>query len=304
MSRRPDLTPAQNERIRQRLQALRATMPTLATLARAIGMTQTVLSNFLHCRQNVSTKIATRIAAYLGEPLIDLLGGEVPAAPVVVYRQPTREMIRARRVHPTRAKTVSMVRFPLRKLRLLAQQYPEDPRPLRPKTRGDCEQGQRPCPFMSCRYHLFLDVSPTTGAIKMNFPDLDFDEIKDTCALDRADDGGLALEEVGEVMNCTRERIRQIETTALRRVREHGVLSAFTEGGDLGKRSLDTFSARKTAGDLTREEMRTGRPAGTAPPASIVTLDSRRPVAVPAESEVGQALVVEDSPDSDSEGVA
>lgn len=81
----------------------------------------------------------------------------------------------------------------------------------RPKTRGDCVDGPRPCPFVSCSHHLYLDVSPKTGSIKLNFPDLDVDELKETCALDVADRGGTILEEVGALMNLTRERVRQIE---------------------------------------------------------------------------------------------
>ena len=45
----------------------------------------------------------------------------------------------------------------------------------------------------------------------MNFPDLDVWELEDTCALDVADRGGITLEEVGEILNLTRERIRQVE---------------------------------------------------------------------------------------------
>jgi DNA-directed RNA polymerase sigma subunit (sigma70/sigma32) len=37
----------------------------------------------------------------------------------------------------------------------------------------------------------------------------------ETCALDVADRGGITLEEVGEIMNLTRERVRQVETAGL-----------------------------------------------------------------------------------------
>ncbi len=37
----------------------------------------------------------------------------------------------------------------------------------------------------------------------------------ETCALDVADRGGITLEEVGEIMNLTRERIRQVEVRGL-----------------------------------------------------------------------------------------
>jgi hypothetical protein len=83
----------------------------------------------------------------------------------------------------------------------------------RPKTRGDCEDMPRPCPFVSCKYHLALDVSGIN--VKLNFPDREVWELDETCALDVADRGGVILETVGELLNLTRERIRQIEVRAL-----------------------------------------------------------------------------------------
>ena len=68
---------------------------------------------------------------------------------------------------------------------------------------------------MSCKHHLYLDVSPFTGTIKINFPDLEVWEMKVSCALDIAEYGGMRLEDVGELMNVTRERARQIEVQAL-----------------------------------------------------------------------------------------
>jgi len=35
----------------------------------------------------------------------------------------------------------------------------------RPKTRADCEGGHRPCPYVSCKYNLFVDVNPRTGSV-------------------------------------------------------------------------------------------------------------------------------------------
>ncbi len=89
----------------------------------------------------------------------------------------------------------------------------------RPKTRADCVNGQRPCPYVSCKYNLFVDVNPRTGSVKMNFPDKELDEVGDTCALDVADRGGITLEEVGVIMNLTRERVRQLETRGLLKLR-------------------------------------------------------------------------------------
>ena len=49
----------------------------------------------------------------------------------------------------------------------------------------------------------------------MNFTDIEVWEMTETCALDVADRGGITLEEVGEIMNLTRERVRQVETAGL-----------------------------------------------------------------------------------------
>jgi hypothetical protein len=89
----------------------------------------------------------------------------------------------------------------------------------RPKTRADCVNGPRPCPYVSCKYNLFVDVNPRTGSVKMNFPDKELHELADTCALDVADRGGITLEEVGVIMNLTRERVRQLETRGLVKLR-------------------------------------------------------------------------------------
>ena len=89
----------------------------------------------------------------------------------------------------------------------------------RPRSRADCANGPRPCMFISCKHHLYLDVNPSTGSIKLNFPDREVWELGETCALDVADRGGITLEEVGSIMNLTRERIRQVETRGLLKLR-------------------------------------------------------------------------------------
>jgi DNA-directed RNA polymerase sigma subunit (sigma70/sigma32) len=89
----------------------------------------------------------------------------------------------------------------------------------RPRSRAECASGARPCMFISCKHHLYLDVNPSTGSIKLNFPDKEVWELAETCALDVADRGGITLEEVGSIMNLTRERIRQVETRGLLKLR-------------------------------------------------------------------------------------
>ena len=85
----------------------------------------------------------------------------------------------------------------------------------RPRWRSECEEGPRPCPFVACRHHLYLDVSPSTGTIKLNFPELEVWELGETCALDVAAQGGHSPDRTSQLLNVTRERVRQIEAVAL-----------------------------------------------------------------------------------------
>lgn len=131
---------------------------------------------------------------------------------------------RERRKREVRATSINVDRFPKGELRLGAALYPEQPGVdyQRPATRGECVDGPRPCPFVSCQHHLYLDVDTTNGTIKINFPDVDvedLDQLHDTCVLDVADRGGVTLEVAGELVNVTRERIRQIEEKAFGRLK-------------------------------------------------------------------------------------
>jgi len=91
---------------------------------------------------------------------------------------------------------------------------------VRPQTRDECREGIRPCPFVSCKHHLYLDVNPRNGHVKYNFPNLEPWELEETCSLDIAEqEQGITLEEVGKVMNLTRERVRQVEVTGLQKIR-------------------------------------------------------------------------------------
>lgn len=121
---------------------------------------------------------------------------------------------RRRRRNRTRARTISIRRLSKAELNRGRMLYPEEDY-WRPKTRTECVDMERPCPFVSCKYHLYIDVHPVRGSIKLNFPDVDVWEMTETCSLDIADRGGITLEEVGEIMNLTRERVRQVETTGL-----------------------------------------------------------------------------------------
>jgi hypothetical protein len=158
----------------------------------------------------------------------------------------TREQRRSRRKRDVRARTISVKRMTKRELELGRLLYPDVEGIERPVERADCQGGERPCPFVSCKHHLYLDVSARTGAIKLNFPDLEVWEMNETCALDVADRGGATLEEVGAIMNLTRERIRQVEVKGLAKLqalRDMAALRDYVDEGPIGKRRLPILVA-------------------------------------------------------------
>lgn len=72
----------------------------------------------------------------------------------------------------------------------------------------------RPCLYASCERNLYLDPLPS-GALKLNFAHLEIGEMKRSCAADLADQGGVPLEIVGDALNTSMERARQLVDEAL-----------------------------------------------------------------------------------------
>lgn len=153
----------------------------------------------------------------------------------------------------------------------------------RPKTRGDCKGNARPCPWVSCRYSMLLDIMEDgsivlnaryrrpEGAHRVMAPkaevrDRFLDEMEDavevwfdepdphmpSCALDVADDDGvdrivgedpdrvgMQLEEISDLMFVSRERVRQIEASALGKLKVldgeidlRGLIHSWAQGRD------------------------------------------------------------------------
>ncbi len=69
-----------------------------------------------------------------------------------------------------------------------------------PVLRSECADIPRPCPHITCRYHLAVETRGVSG---------------ETCSLDVADRDGLTLEAVGEILGISREAVRLIEDKAL-----------------------------------------------------------------------------------------
>lgn len=101
------------------------------------------------------------------------------------------------------------------------------------ETGGACMEAE-PCERMECRYHLAeMQHGRRSGTQILDEP----------CALWCADRGGMTLDEIGKVFGLARERIRQLEDQALRKLRDrlrergygaadlHGVLAALSDIG-------------------------------------------------------------------------
>jgi len=149
---------------------------------------------------------------------VPIIGRAPPAEPTALVYSDTTQPSHGRK-REVRATTVSVRQIGKRALQLVAEELGDtSDLPRRPRTRADCAGVHRPCPFVSCQHHLYLDVSPDTGSLKYNFPDLEPDQLTDSCVLDLAARGGMTLEDVGAVMNVTRERIRQLEERATQKL--------------------------------------------------------------------------------------
>ncbi len=115
----------------------------------------------------------------------------------------------------------------------------------RPRSRADCESIPRPCPFVGCKHNLYLDYTKETGNIRLNFPDREPDQMPadGSCSLDVAEQGGVTLNAAGEFVNLTRERIRQVENAALRKLRTPPAM------GRTGNAIAESMSALRTYAD-------------------------------------------------------
>ena len=219
-----------------------------------------------------------------GQPALEVDGALARVPRPTAADAITREQRRSRRKREVRARTISVKRMTKRELEIGRMLYPESDY-QKPTTRAECAEGARPCPYVSCKHHLFLDVSARTGAIKLNFPDLEVWDMNETCALDVADRGGTTLEDVGAIMNLTRERIRQVEVKALAKLqalRDMEALRDYVDEGPVGKRRLpvitveedeDEAEVEETEAEDSDETTTAATPAARAPRARLPILD-------------------------------
>ena len=109
-----------------------------------------------------------------------------------------------------------------RRVRDLKQDVKADERHLPralPLSRLDCPDIPRPCPYVSCRYNLYADVTASGSLI---IRDCEPDEMpaEASCALDIAEDGAHTQEEIGVLLGVVRQRVIQIEEEALEKLRD------------------------------------------------------------------------------------
>src|SRR5262249_27665897 len=92
--------------------------------------------------------------------------------------------------------------------------------------------------------------------MKVKCRELEVWEMTETCALDVADRGGTTLEEVGAIMNLTRERIRQVEVKGLAKLqalKDMAALRDYVDEGPIGKRRLPVLTKDEDEEDSESE---------------------------------------------------
>jgi hypothetical protein len=99
----------------------------------------------------------------------------------------------------------------------------------RPRYRWQCEGVQRPCPFVSCRHNLYLDVVGDYS-ILFNNAELEPWEVENSCALDVAEKGAITHQEIGDMLNMSPQAIDHIYQTAQDKIlRLQSVVGKFSD---------------------------------------------------------------------------
>jgi hypothetical protein len=90
-----------------------------------------------------------------------------------------------------------------------------------PKTRAECVGGQRPCPFVKCRHHLWLDPEQDQSGNwqkgRQGFTSV-IPHTMESCALDVAEVGATP-DQIGKMLDIDNTRVRQILDGAITKLR-------------------------------------------------------------------------------------
>ena len=112
-----------------------------------------------------------------------------------------------------------------RMLKVIQADPPAAPHADRPKTRGDCSAGPRPCPWVGCRHHLFLNVTPKGTIQFLEGSDVAaLADMPDTCSLDVADRGPEEYANLGPRLHMTAFGARLSGAKAIVRLHQGGSL--------------------------------------------------------------------------------
>lgn len=85
-----------------------------------------------------------------------------------------------------------------------------------PTTRSECLQGPRPCPFISCQWHLWRLHKAVAPIVRRSNPDEAVDAVlamPETCALDLSDKPH-QYREIAEVLGVSHQAVFDVEQHA------------------------------------------------------------------------------------------
>ncbi len=113
-----------------------------------------------------------------------------------------------------------------RRMTLVLGDYPDfEMKPGVPATRDQCKDGPRPCPYVTCRHHLWLLLqedragNPLRKAGTTLLP-----QSGDSCSLDVAERlGALSESKTAEVLGIDKSRVRSILRAGLTKLRDAGL---------------------------------------------------------------------------------
>lgn len=91
-----------------------------------------------------------------------------------------------------------------------------------PRTRGECEDGERPCRFETCRYHLSHDTICDKHGNQTVIQTRGWDWSKPSCALDVADDGPKSTGYIASLLGIPQQRVSAVEQRAIAKARRGG----------------------------------------------------------------------------------
>lgn len=89
-----------------------------------------------------------------------------------------------------------------------------------PRTRAECPPADVPCPFVTCRYHLWTTRAYHRGAVVAIVESPVWGDMDHTCVLNDADAQERNCEQVGAILRIGRQRVHQVEHKALNKARE------------------------------------------------------------------------------------